>query len=817
MRSLLPLFLTVLALSTSAAAQTKTRVLLVSGANNHDWEWTTPSLARILRDAGIEVDVTYEPKKTLSKPEHLAKYSAFVLDYNGPRWGDEAEASFLAAVESGTGVAVIHAANNAFEGWVEYEKLVGHMWRKGTGHGKFHAFDVRITDNGHPITRGLPDLIVHPDELYHDLVAMHGADHRVLAVAHSSSESGGTGADEPMIFVSNYGEGRVFHTPLGHVWKGQEPTRASHQDPQFHTLLVRGVQWAATGRVDDGARRPNRLTENDRRVGWRLLFDGRTTRGWRGYNKEGFPDKGWFVQGGCLYHAPKGGGGDIITDALYGDFELEFEWKTARGANSGVKYRLEEKQGSPTAPEYQVLDDAGGGEGNRPLQSAGSLYAVHEPDAEKKELAPTGSFNHSRILARGGRIEHWLNGKRIVTTEVGSDDWKARVAKSKFKNAAGYGEPKRGHILFQDHGDEVWFRSIKLRDFSALDAYQAPIFDGSSLSGWREVGNARWSVDDDCIVGEVGGGGQSFLVTEESFGDFILETDVKFEVLGNSGIQIRSHQRPNGQVYGYQIEIDSSPRAWSGGLYDEGRRAWLDNLDGDNDAKAAFDNDGWNRYRIECVGARIQVWVNGIQTADYLDAEDLEGFIGLQVHSGRKGTIRWRHPRVWRLGRQEWAPLFDGRSLEQMGPANGAISFPDRTWEGRWAATEGAYTITRDSMRDATLRVRFQQDTGLLATSLQTHADAHGPPTEQAKWTPTDLGLVFRPAGSKSYKDGRWNELVVAMDGDRVAAILNGDLIDEMREAPLPESFRWAILLPWKDGAAGNYFLQNIDRLVIVE
>ena len=123
------------------------------------------------------------------------------------------------------GVAVVHAANNAFDGWVEYEKLVALCWREGTSHGKFHAFDVTITDRDHPITRGFPTSARTPDELYHGLVPMHGVETRVLATAFSSEESGGSGADEPVITVHQYGQGRVFHTPLGHVWKAS-PTRA---------------------------------------------------------------------------------------------------------------------------------------------------------------------------------------------------------------------------------------------------------------------------------------------------------------------------------------------------------------------------------------------------------------------------------------------------------------------------------------------------------------------------------------------------------------------------------------------------------------
>jgi hypothetical protein len=150
----------------------------------------------------------------------------------------------------------------------------------------------------------------------------------------------------------------------------------------------------------------------------------------------------------------------------------------------------------------------------------------------------------------------------------------------------------------------------------------------------------------------VGGGSQSFLVTERSFDDFQLELDLMAVGTGNSGIQVRSHQRDSGQLYGYQIEVDPSPRAWSGGLYDEGRRSWLDDLADNEAGRAAFKPGEWNHYRVVCIGNRIRAWVNGVATADFADTADVadaEGFIGLQVHSGSTCDMRWRNLRLWEL------------------------------------------------------------------------------------------------------------------------------------------------------------------------
>lgn len=183
------------------------------------------------------------------------------------------------------------------------------------------------------------------------------------------------------------------------------------------------------------------------------------------------------------------------------------------------------------------------------------------------------------------------------------------------------------------------------------------LFDGATLQGWHALGDARYTVDDGCILGEVGGGGQSFLVSDRRFGDFVLELDVRNELPGNSGVQVRSQVREDGRLFGYQIEIDPSERAWSGGLYDEARRGWLDDLADDEAARAAFRPGEWNRYRIECRGTWIRAWVNGVPTADHLDAMDLEGHIALQVHAGNDTRVRWRDLSMIDLGTRAWKAL----------------------------------------------------------------------------------------------------------------------------------------------------------------
>jgi hypothetical protein len=399
---------------------------------------------------------------------------------------------------------------------------------------------------------------------------------------------------------------------------------------------------------------PSGVSELEREAGWVDLFDGQSLGGWHTFGEQGVRTDGWEVVDGCL-HLPAGAkGGDLVADGEYGDFELELEWKVATGTNSGIKYRVPETAGASAmlGPECQVLDDPNNPEGGDGAFSAGALYALYEP--REKRLEPTGEFNRVRIAARGERIEHWLNDLRVVECSVGGYDWESRRKASKFAPYPDFARG-RGRIGLQDHGGEVWFRKIRVRDLEHLPGKPVELFDGKSLAGWKPLGDARYSVDDGCILGEVGGGGHSFLVTERTFGDFLLEVEVKTELPGNSGIQIRSHVNVEQRVYGYQVEIDPSDRRWSGGIYDEGRRRdWLDNKLA---TRSAFVPGEWNEYRIECLGPWIRTWINGVPAADVLDSLDLEGFIGLQVHSGHDTRVRWRNFRMQDLGRRAWKPV----------------------------------------------------------------------------------------------------------------------------------------------------------------
>ena len=182
------------------------------------------------------------------------------------------------------------------------------------------------------------------------------------------------------------------------------------------------------------------------------------------------------------------------------------------------------------------------------------------------------------------------------------------------------------------------------------------IFNGKDLTGWKQLnGKAKYEVKNGEIVGTtVSNSPNSFLATEKTYGDFILEVELMVDTPMNSGIQFRSLSKAdfqNGRVHGYQVEIDPAKRAWSGGIYDEARRGWLYPMELNPEAKNAFKNNAWNKYRVECIGSTIRTWVNGIPTAHLIDDMTKEGFIALQVHSIGKDEkpgkqVRWRNIRI---------------------------------------------------------------------------------------------------------------------------------------------------------------------------
>lgn len=229
---------------------------------------------------------------------------------------------------------------------------------------------------------------------------------------------------------------------------------------QFFALVLAAAAFSGPSLIGADAAKPGE---------WRLLFDGKTTNGWHSFKKGTFPEKGWVVEpDGSLRHLSKGGGGDLISDATFDNFQLEWEWKIAAGANSGLKYLVSEERAQPLGHEYQLIDNILHPDGRRGAkwQTAAFYDVLAANDARPK---PPGEWNQSRIRVQGLHVEHWLNGVKVLEYELGSPEVLAAVAGSKFKDVKDpkFGTKFPGHLLLQDHGDDVWFRNIRVRDLSS--------------------------------------------------------------------------------------------------------------------------------------------------------------------------------------------------------------------------------------------------------------------------------------------------------------------------------------------------------------
>ncbi|QDT67203.1 Trehalose utilization [Planctomycetes bacterium MalM25] len=266
-----------------------------------------------------------------------------------------------------------------------------------------------------------------------------------------------------------------------------------------------------------------------------LLADGALSEQWRGYRAESSPDA-WRLEDGVL--TLEGSGGGLITKEPYRDFDLRFEWKIAPGGNSGVLYRVVETEEPAyhTGVEYQVLDPEFPGVTD--LNGPASLYALYP--APKETAKPAGEWNTGRIVSRDGKVEHWLNGERVVSAEIGSDDWNERVGGSKFADWKGFAKNATGHIALQDHGSRVWYRNVRIKPLAAGD--EAASTDSKRMlfvtqsSGFRHPTVTRKSSDyshSEQVMQQLGVESGAFRVdcTQDVATDFTPELLANYDVV----------------------------------------------------------------------------------------------------------------------------------------------------------------------------------------------------------------------------------------------------------------------------------------------
>lgn len=251
---------------------------------------------------------------------------------------------------------------------------------------------------------------------------------------------------------------------------------------RIKTENLEGESWPILNKIPQMSYLTNQLTEKEKEEGWQLLWDGQTTEGWRGAKLDQFPQKGWKIENGIL-SVLKGtgtesqGGGDIVTIQKYKNFELEVDFKFTKGANSGIKYfvdtELNKGEGSAIGCEYQILDDdihpdaKAGKNGNRTLASLYDLIPAnaifYAPNEKYEKRVNKYNWNRARIVAKNKHVEHYLNGIKVVEYERATQMWRALVSHSKYVIWPNFGELEEGHILLQDHGDEVYFKNIKIK------------------------------------------------------------------------------------------------------------------------------------------------------------------------------------------------------------------------------------------------------------------------------------------------------------------------------------------------------------------
>ncbi len=475
-------------------------VLLIDGQNNHDWKATTPLIKQTLEACGLfKVTVATTPDKGQDMSSFAPSFDEFdliVSNYNGEDWSQSTSAAFEKFVANGGGFVSVHAADNSFPGWAAYNQMIGLggwggrdeksgpyvRWKesqkqftrdtsKGNGgtHGKRTPFLIVVRDQEHPITKGLPSSWLQTvDELYGKLRGP-AENMSVLATAYSEPSTGGTGEHEPILMTVQYGEGRVFHTTLGH-------DIAAMQGAAFQVTLQRGAQWAATGVVTlppvaedvlsselavtrDPATLAAAMTTDPaagqipdlQADGWVDLFNGKDLSGWSQKNGTAtYKVENGYIMGTTNQGSPNS---FMCSEQTFGDFELAFEVMDDPGLNSGVQIRSlskpDYKDGRVHGPQVEIETNPGE---SGYIYSEGNDRGWLSPTQPIKDAYKNDQWNQFVVRAQGDRIQTWVNGQLIEDL---------RDAESSKEGFIGL----QVHAIGKDQGPyQVRWKNIKIRE-----------------------------------------------------------------------------------------------------------------------------------------------------------------------------------------------------------------------------------------------------------------------------------------------------------------------------------------------------------------
>ena len=407
-------------------------------------------------------------------------------------------------------------------------------------------------------------------------------------------------------------------------------------------ILISGLFFTGCNQND------NKLSDQEVADGWSLLFDGKTLNGWRDFQGTDSITAPWKAERGTLTSLGKGSDstGYIVTVKQYENFIATFDWKISEGGNSGFLYHVVErpqyKVPYVTGPEYQLLDDVGFPDPIEEWQKAAADYAMYTCDPAKKVLNEAGTWNNSKIVFDNGKVEHWLNGQKVLEFEAWTEDWFTRKESGKWDFAPEYGLARSGHFAVQDHGSRIWFKNMKIKELPRKPG-QESLFNGKDLTGWDVYGTELWYVEDGELVCESGPDKKyGYLGTRKYYDDFEVTLDFKQISNGNSGVFLRSYIRSGVNISGWQVEV-APPNNDTGGIYESYGRGWIAQIP-DEKEKILRMGD-WNIMRIRVQEDNVKTWLNGQLMTDLTDEKigQGKGRIMLQIHSGGGIKVRWRN------------------------------------------------------------------------------------------------------------------------------------------------------------------------------